>query len=86
MWCIGALTEQYRQRMYELLALYARPHCDGEPVVCLDEKSTQLLADSRTALPMRPGRPLRRTTSTGAKAPAICLWQSNRRLAGAACS
>jgi hypothetical protein len=29
MWCIGALTEQYRERMYELLALYARP-VDGD--------------------------------------------------------
>jgi len=27
--------------------------------VCLDEKSTQLLAHSRVALPMRPGRPAR---------------------------
>lgn len=45
--------------MYELLALYAWPQCAGEPVVCLDEKSTKLLADSRAALPMRPGRPLR---------------------------
>ena len=45
--------------MYELLALYPRPRCDREPVVCLDEKSTQLLADSRAALPMRPARPLR---------------------------
>ena len=59
MWCIGVLTEQYRQRMYELLALYARPRCDDEPVVCLDEKSTQLLSDSRAALPIRPGRTAR---------------------------
>jgi hypothetical protein len=55
--CIVALTEQPRQRMYELLALDVRLHCDREPVVCLDEKSTRLLADSRAALPMRPGRP-----------------------------
>jgi len=59
MWCVGTLTEQYRQRMYDLLALYARPHCRAEPVVCLDEKSTQLLAHSREPLPMRPGRPAR---------------------------
>src|SRR5258708_866708 len=58
MWCIGALTEQYRQRMYELLALYARPHCDSEPVVCLDETSAQLLADSRVASPIPPRHPL----------------------------
>ena len=59
MWCVGALTEQYRERMYALLALYARPHSRQEPVVCLDEKSTQLLAHSRTVLPMQAGRPMR---------------------------
>ncbi|ODU41879.1 MAG: transposase, partial [Thiobacillus sp. SCN 63-374] len=59
MWCIGRLTEEYRQRMYDLLDLYARPHQKGEPVVCLDEKSKQLLKDSRTPLPIRPGTPIR---------------------------
>ena len=60
MWCIGVLTAQYRQRMYELLALYARPFRSREPVVCVDEKSKQLLHDSRPSLPMGPGTPLRR--------------------------
>ena len=41
--------------MYELLALYARPLRKDEPVVCIDEKSLQLLAHSREALPMAPG-------------------------------
>jgi hypothetical protein len=59
MWCVGVLTEEYRSRMYELLELYARPMRRDEPVVCLDEKSTQLLGDSRAPLPMRPGVPLR---------------------------
>jgi hypothetical protein len=59
MWCVGVLTEEYRQRMYDLLALYARPLRRDEPVVCVDEKSIQLLRDSRPSLPMRPGRPLR---------------------------
>ena len=59
MWCIGRLTEEYRQRMYDLLDLYARPLRQGEPVVCLDEKSKQLLKDSRTPLPIRPGTPIR---------------------------
>ena len=35
MWCIGALTKEYRQRMYDLLDLYARPFRAKEPVVCL---------------------------------------------------
>jgi hypothetical protein len=59
MWCVGVLTNEYRRRMYELLALYARPFRRTEPVVCLDEKSTQLLAHSRVPLAMRKGIPLR---------------------------
>ena len=57
MWCIGAMTEEYRQRMYDLLDLYARPFHPKEPVVCLDEKSKQLLKDSRQPLPAQPGSP-----------------------------
>jgi transposase len=59
MWCIGRLTEEYRQRMYDLLELYARPFCRREPVVCLDEKSKQLLRDAQSPLPIRPGMPVR---------------------------
>ena len=57
MWCIGVLTAQYRQRMYDLLALYARPFRSQEPVVCVDEKSKQLLRDTRAPLPVQPGAP-----------------------------
>jgi hypothetical protein len=57
MWCIGVLTAQYRQRMYDLLALYARPFRSQEPVVCVDEKSKQLLRDTRASLPVQPGAP-----------------------------
>jgi hypothetical protein len=42
MWCIGKITPQYRQRMYNLLDLYAQPYNREEPVVCIDEKSKQL--------------------------------------------
>lgn len=45
--------------MYNLLDLYARPFRPREPVVCLDEKSKQLLKNSRTPLPIRPGMPVR---------------------------
>ena len=59
MWCVGELTPQYRQRMYELLDLYARPLPKDEPLVCVDEKSKQLLKHGRAPLPIRPGTPLR---------------------------
>lgn len=52
MWCIGALSQEYRQRMYNLLELYARPLSRAEPVICIDEKSLQLIGNSRAPLPM----------------------------------
>src|SRR5580658_2774272 len=59
MWCIGALTEEYRHRMYALLELYARPLSVTEPVICIDEKSLQLIGHSRAPLPMSQGAPAR---------------------------
>lgn len=55
MWCIGELTTEYRLRMYDLLDLYARPHDPLEPVICLDEKSKQLLRETRRPLAAKPG-------------------------------
>lgn len=52
MWCIGELTQEYRDRMYALLELYARPYSHREPVICIDEKSLQLIGHSRVPLPM----------------------------------
>ena len=57
MWCIGTLTEEYRHRMYDVLELYARPYRSQEPVICIDEKSKQLIRDSRPPQPMKPGTP-----------------------------
>ena len=55
MWCIGKLTPEYRRRMYDLLELYQRPYNSDEPVVCVDEKSKQLLAQTRASLKLKPG-------------------------------
>jgi hypothetical protein len=57
MWCIGTLTEEYRRRMYALLELYARPMAPAEPVICIDEKSLQLIDHSRAPLPMNTHSP-----------------------------
>ena len=60
MWCIGELTEEYRHRMYDLLALYTKPLCRNEPVICIDEKSLQLIGHSRQPLPIALRRPAQR--------------------------
>ena len=57
MWCIGELTDEYRSRMYDLLALYAKPRSRAEPVVCIDEKSLQLIGHSRAPLRMASHSP-----------------------------
>lgn len=58
MWCIaGKLTQEYRQRMYNVLELYAKALRAAEPVVCIDEKSLQLVEHSRAPLPMKSGSP-----------------------------
>lgn len=56
MWCIGQITPQYRQRMYNLIELYQLPYNRDEPVVCVDEKSKQLLAPKLPDIALRPGR------------------------------
>jgi len=55
MWCITKITQEYRKRMYRLLNLYNKPYDPKIPVICFDEKSKQLLEDSRTPIPMKPG-------------------------------
>ena len=45
--------------MEDVLDLHAEPYDPQRPVVCFDETSTQLLAETRPALPPRPGLPLR---------------------------
>ena len=55
MWCIGKMTGEFRERMYGVLDLYERPYDADQPVVCLDEKSKQLLGQTRRPLAAKPG-------------------------------
>jgi hypothetical protein len=42
--------------MFDLLELFQRPYNAEEPVVCVDEKTTQLLEHLREPIPMSPGQ------------------------------
>jgi len=48
--------------MEQVLDLYQQPHNEKEPVVCFDETSKQLIAETRKPLPMQPGEPQRYDT------------------------
>lgn len=45
--------------MEEVLEVYTRPYDARYPQLCIDEMSKQLLADTRPALPVKPGHPAR---------------------------
>jgi transposase len=45
--------------MEDLLDLYAEPYDPKRPVVCFDERPTQLVRETRQPLPAQPGRPQR---------------------------
>src|SRR5262245_47777518 len=45
--------------MEDVLEVYTLPLVPAQPRVCLDETSKQLVAETRTPLPMEPGQPAR---------------------------
>ena len=45
--------------MEDVLEVYQRPHNPGCPVVCVDETSKQLIAETRVPIAAKPGHPAR---------------------------
>ena len=45
--------------MEDVLETYKRPRDPDRPLVCLDETSKQLIAETRAPIPPKPGRPAR---------------------------
>jgi hypothetical protein len=45
--------------MEDVLEVYQRPQDPTYPVVCVDETSKQLIAETRVPIPAKPGRPAR---------------------------
>jgi hypothetical protein len=60
MWCVPKLTPEFIERMENLLALYAKAYNPLEPVLCFDEKSKQLLKDTRPVKNAKERKPRRR--------------------------
>jgi hypothetical protein len=54
-WCIPEAGCEFVWRMEDVLDVYHRPYDPRNPVVGIDEKPVQLLADARGPLPPRPG-------------------------------
>ena len=56
MWCVAELNDEYIERMENILDLYEKPYDSEEPMICIDEKSVQLLEDIYKPIPAKPGK------------------------------
>ncbi len=57
MWCIPPEQDgAFVARMEHVLDVYSRPYDARFPVVCMDEQPFQLLSETRSPVPMGPGR------------------------------
>ena len=55
-WCFAPTADPaFVSQMEDVLDVYQRPYDPTHPVVCLDETSRQLLAETRDPLPVAPG-------------------------------
>jgi hypothetical protein len=52
-------SAEFVSAMEDVLEVYARPIDPLRPLVCLDECTKQLVAETRTPLPAKPGQPAR---------------------------
>lgn len=56
MWCIPELTDEFIERMEDVLDIYELPYNADIPVVCMDEKAVMLHGEYREPLPMEEGK------------------------------
>ena len=59
--------------MEDVLEVYQRPHDPACPVVCLDETSKQLVAETRVPIMAKPGRAARFDYEYQRNGTATCL-------------
>lgn len=55
MWCIPKVDGEFVARMEDVVELYTQPASPECPVVCFDESPVQLVGETRTPHPARPG-------------------------------
>jgi DDE superfamily endonuclease len=58
-WCIPEVGAEFVWRMEDVLDLYEEPYETKRPVVCFEEMPYQMVAETRTPQPAKPGRPAR---------------------------
>ena len=67
--------------MEDVLEVYHRPYDPARPLVCLDEASKQLLAETRKAMAVEPGKP-KRLDAEYRRCGTVSVFMLNAPLAG----
>jgi transposase len=58
-WCIPTAGSEFVWHMEDILSLYAEQYDPKRPLVCFDEQSVQLIAETRCPIPVKRGKPQR---------------------------
>ena len=58
-WCIPTAGSEFVWHMEDILSLYSELYDPKRPLVCFDEQSVQLIAETRCPIPVKPGKPQR---------------------------
>lgn len=55
-WCIPTVSAEFVWRMEDILDVYHQPSSPKCPLICFDERPTQLLSDKKIPSPAKPGQ------------------------------
>jgi transposase len=55
-WCIPTAGSEFVWHMEDILSLYSEPYDPEQPLICFDEQSVQLIAETRCPIPVKPGK------------------------------
>ena len=64
--------------MERVLDVYRRPYNADIPLVCMDETPRQLIRETRTPIPARPGQLERQDYEYERCGVCTCSWRANR--------
>jgi len=81
-WCIPPKANaEFVAAMEDCLDVYHRPYDESKPLVCLDEASKQLVAETRPSIPVEPG-PARRVDAEYRRCGTTGVFMLNAPLEG----
>lgn len=55
-WCIPTVSPEFVWRMEDVLDVYAQPLDPKRPIICFDERPTQLLGNTKIPISVKPGQ------------------------------